>query len=90
LPDSAKKLQLKKACGCEHCRGTGYHGRAAIAETLTIDDAMKDLLTQRTTISVLKQAAKEKGFHSLRDAAILLACQGKTTLEEVNRVTPVQ
>jgi general secretion pathway protein E len=90
LPDSAKKLQLKKACGCEHCRGTGYNGRAAIAETLTIDDAMKDLLTQRATISVLKQAAKEKGFHSLRDAAILLACQGKTTMEEVNRVTPVQ
>jgi general secretion pathway protein E len=90
LAESVQGLQLKKACGCEHCRGTGYNGRAAIAETLTIDDAMKDLLVQRATISVLKQAAKEKGFHSLRDAAILLAFQGKTTMEEVNRVTPVQ
>lgn len=90
LIDSVQALSLKKACGCEYCRGTGYNGRSAIAETLAIDDTMKDLLVQRASISVLKQAAKEKGFHSLRDAAILLAFRGKTTMDEVNRVTPVQ
>lgn len=90
LIDAVETMRLKKACGCEHCRGTGYNGRAAIAETLAIDDVMKDLLVQRASISVLKQAAKEKGFHSLRDAAVLLAFKGNTTMEEVNRVTPIQ
>ncbi len=90
LDTAPEKLQLKKACGCAQCRFTGYSGRAAIAETLPIDDVMKDLLVQRASITVLKQAARDKGFLSLRDSAILLACRGRTTMEEVNRVTPIQ
>ncbi len=83
-------LRLKRAQGCEHCRGTGYKGRAAIAETLPIDDEMKDLLVQQAPISTLKRAAREKGFHSLRDSAVALVLCGKTTIDEINRVTPVQ
>jgi len=83
-------ILLKKAHGCNLCRGTGYKGRCAIAETLYIDDAMKDLLVQQASITVLKSAAREKGFKNLRDSAISLALRGQTTLEEINRVTPVQ
>ena len=81
--------RMKKAVGCPHCRGTGYKGRMAIAETLPIDDEMKDLLIQRAPISQLKQAARQKGFRSLRDAAVSLAGQGLTTMDEVNRITPL-
>ncbi|MGQ0710962.1 MAG: GspE/PulE family protein [Rhodoferax sp.] len=81
---------LKRAVGCPQCRGTGYKGRAAIAETLAISDKMKDLLVQKTPISLLKQAAKENGFRNLRDSAIALALRGATSYEEINRVTPVQ
>ena len=93
LPDSlagSPALRLKKARGCEHCRGTGYKGRAAIAETLPIDDQMKDLLVQQAPISTLKRAARDKGFRSLRDSAIALALRGRTTIDEINRVTPIQ
>lgn len=83
-------LHLKKAVGCNQCRGTGYKGRAAIAETLPIDDEMKDLLVQQAPISTLKRVARDKGFRSLRDSAVSLARRGKTTLDEINRVTPVQ
>ena len=81
---------LKKSIGCEYCRWTGYKGRAAIAETLPIDDEMKDLLVQQAPISALKGLAGKKGFRSLRESAISLALRGLTTVEEVNRVTPVQ
>lgn len=85
-----KEVNLKKAQGCEHCRWTGYKGRAAIAETLPIDDEMKDLLVQHAPISTLKRLAREKGFESLRESAISLAFRGLTTIDEINRVTPIQ
>lgn len=88
--DTNRGLHLKKAVGCTHCRGTGYKGRAAIAETLPIDDEMKDLLVQQAPISTLKRVARDKGFRSLRDSAVSLALRGRTTLDEINRVTPVQ
>lgn len=79
---------LKKANGCPECRGTGYKGRTAIAETLSIDDDMRDLLVQQASITSIKKAARDKGFQSLRDNAIAVALRGETTLDEVNRVTP--
>lgn len=83
-------VTAKTACGCERCRGTGYKGRVAIAEMLYIDDEMKDLLVQQAPISTLKHAARAKGFLSLRDSAVALALRGKTTIAEINRVTPLQ
>ena len=88
--DAGDGKELRKAVGCPHCRGTGYRGRAAIAETLSIDDEMKDLLVQRPPISSVKRLAREKGFRSLRQSAASLALRGLTTVEEVNRVAPVE
>ncbi|MEP7294941.1 MAG: GspE/PulE family protein [Burkholderiales bacterium] len=76
--------------GCAHCRGTGYKGRRAIAETLPMTDALRDQLVQRAPLSLIRQVARADGFTSLRDAAVALACNGETTLEEINRVTPVE
>jgi len=79
-----------KAVGCPACRGTGYKGRIAVAETLTIDDDMKDLLVQHAPISTIKRHARERGFRSLREAAEALAARGATTAEEIDRVTPAE
>ncbi|AEG92349.1 candidate general secretion pathway protein E (Type II traffic warden ATPase) [Ramlibacter tataouinensis TTB310] len=83
-------IKLKQAVGCEHCRGTGYKGRAVIAETLPVDDEIKDLLVKQSPVSTVKRAARDRGFRSLRDSAVALVLRGGTTLEEINRVTPVQ
>ena len=82
--------QFKRGQGCAHCRGTGYKGRRAIAETLPMNDVLRDQLVQRAPLSQIRQAARKSGFTSLRDAAVALACNGSTTLEEINRVTPVE
>ncbi len=77
-----------RSVGCPHCRGTGYKGRLAIAETLEMDDDMRDLLVRQAPISQIKHVARSKGFRSLRDSAVSLAMNGHTTVEEINRVTP--
>ncbi len=82
--------QFKRGLGCVHCRGTGYRGRRAIAETLPISDTLRDQLVQRVPLSQIRQTARSAGFTSLRDAAVALALSGETTLEEANRVTPVE
>ncbi|MGZ5252075.1 MAG: GspE/PulE family protein, partial [Caldimonas sp.] len=82
--------QFKRGLGCAHCRGTGYKGRRAIAETLPMNDVLRDQLVQRAPLSQIRQSARSSGFTSLRDAAVALACDGSTTLEEINRVTPVE
>jgi general secretion pathway protein E len=87
VPGSPNR-RLMKANGCAACRGTGYRGRIAIAETLAIDDDMKDLLVQHAPISTVKRHARERGFRSLRDSAQALAALGATSHDEIERVAP--
>jgi general secretion pathway protein E len=86
----ASQASFRSGLGCAHCRGTGYKGRKAIAEMLRMTDTLRDHMVQRAPLSVIRQSARAEGFLSLRDAAVALACEGGTTLEEINRVTPVE
>jgi general secretion pathway protein E len=86
----ASQARFRTGLGCAHCRGTGYKGRKAIAEMLRMTDTLRDHMVQRAPLSVIRQSARAEGFLSLRDAAVALACEGGTTLEEINRVTPVE
>jgi len=81
---------FQRGLGCAQCRGSGYKGRRAIAETLPMTDTLRDQLVQRAPLSQIRQSARASGFTSLRDAAVALALSGETTLEEINRVTPVE
>lgn len=89
-PERAAGADFRHGLGCSHCRGTGYKGRRAIAETLPMSDLLRDQLVQRAPLSQIRQSARANGFTSLRDAALALALKGETTLEEINRVTPVE
>ena len=81
---------FKRGQGCAFCRGTGYKGRRAVAETLPMSDTLRDQLVQRAPLSQIRQSARDAGFTSLRDAAVALALAGETTVEEINRATPVE
>lgn len=79
----------KKGAGCGACRGTGYKGRLAIAEILSLDDELREMIASRTSIKQIKTYAQQQGTQLLRSAALDLAWQGITSIEEVNRVTTV-
>ena len=79
--------QLKHGRGCGHCRGTGYKGRKAICEILSMNDELRELIVAREPIRKIKEAAYRGGTRSLREAAMGLARAGETTIQEVDRVT---
>ncbi len=76
----------RQARGCEHCRGTGYAGRFALGELLTLTPALKALVAQRAPQAQIQAEAQSNGWRSLRALAIDAALSGHTTLEEVHRV----
>ncbi len=85
LKDAAP--DFRHGLGCAHCRGTGFKGRRAISERLPLTDSLRDLLSERAPLARIKQAARDNGYRSLRQAALAAALAGDTTLEEINRVT---
>jgi general secretion pathway protein E len=73
--------------GCGDCRGTGYKGRRSIAEILTLNDEIRELIVDKQPIRRIKAAATANGTRSLRLAALDLVKRGATTIEEIRRVT---
>jgi general secretion pathway protein E len=81
---------LCTACGgtgCVACQGSGYRGRRAIAELVRMDDELRDLIAARAPRERLKQALRDRGTQTLRDAALAARAAGWTSDEEVARVT---
>ncbi len=75
------------ATGCEHCRQTGYEGRAAIFEICLVSQRIQDLITQAKPASALRAMAIEEGMIPLRSYGWNKVVSGTTTIEEVVRVT---
>ncbi|GAB4246570.1 MAG: ATPase, T2SS/T4P/T4SS family [Candidatus Methylacidiphilales bacterium] len=79
--------QLKRGRGCRECRQTGYAGRMAIFEVCLVSEAMQDAITRRQPATVLRQIATGEGMVPLRRDGWRKAIEGRTTLEEIVRVT---
>ncbi|MES2534452.1 MAG: GspE/PulE family protein [Pseudomonadota bacterium] len=86
-PTEAGDYQFKQGRGCGNCRGTGYKGRKAIAEILTLTDEIREMIIEKRPIRHIKEAARLDGTRSLREAALELVRRGDTTLDEIKRVT---
>jgi type IV pilus assembly protein PilB len=71
--------------GCEHCNNTGFYGRIAANEMLSINDDIKDLIIQDGTITDIRKAAFESGYRPLVCDALQKVLQGHTTVNEVKR-----
>ena len=87
LPDAQlRQGHYRVGTGCETCRHTGYRGRLALAEVLTLTDSIKEGLLNRSSASTLRELAREAGHVFIRDIALAHAAQGDTTLKEIHRV----
>ena len=73
--------------GCAKCNNTGYFGRLGTAEVLTIDPEIRNLVIQKKSSNVIHEVAVQKGMETLFENALGLFKAGRTTLEEVLRVT---
>jgi type II secretion system protein E len=79
--------RFRRNRGCEACRHTGYRGRIAIYEILPFATPIKELTYRRAPSTEIKRKGRELGMRTLRESGWGQVCRGKTTLEEVMRVT---
>jgi general secretion pathway protein E/type IV pilus assembly protein PilB len=87
FPRGDGPLKLWKGAGCRACRNTGYRGRQGIFELMVTGDTIRDMVVQRVNASAIRNQALKEGMLTLRQDGWRKVLQGKTTLDEVARVT---
>jgi len=73
---------LHRGRGCERCKNSGYSGRLAIIEAMTMTDEIRKMVIQRASASEIGKLAVEQGMKTLRDVALLKCREGSSTLEQ--------
>ncbi|HTD49348.1 MAG TPA: GspE/PulE family protein [Acidimicrobiia bacterium] len=86
---SPNKVDFVAGVGCNFCGHTGYFDRIGIYEVLAVTDEMKELIVTDAPHAQLRALAIEQGMTTLRDQAIRLVTENKTTIAEVLRTVYV-
>ena len=73
--------------GCRECNNTGFRGRVGIYEVMLMDRELKQITQDRVTETKIRTYLAQTGWRSLRQKALDIVEEGKSTLEEVLRVT---
>lgn len=84
--DSSNPPTLYQAQGCSQCRNTGYLGRKGIYELIAIDNILKELIHEKASEQEIKKYVRTL-YPSIRQDGTAQILMGKTTVEEVVRVT---
>ncbi len=85
-----KTEKLRRAVGCEACRGTGYRGRMVVAEVLLVTDELRSAIARRADRVELLELAKRGGMISMWEAGLRRVVDGLTALPEVLDNVPSQ
>lgn len=77
---------LYKGKGCKRCNYTGYRGRTAVHEIITVNSELRKLIMEGASSQVIKLEAEKFGFTDMQYNAKQLIFEGKTTIEEMRKV----
>jgi type II secretory ATPase GspE/PulE/Tfp pilus assembly ATPase PilB-like protein len=91
-PEQLGGLKLKaeliyKPKGCPKCSQVGYRGRLCIAECMTANDKIRELINDRASFQKIREVSKASGMQTLYQSAIKKVEEGITSLEEALSVT---
>jgi general secretion pathway protein E len=81
------RIQAFQGAGCEHCFGTGYHGRVGIFELMELNEELRSIIMRNEDATIITAAARRNGMRNLRDDGWDKVARGVTTSDEVIRVT---
>jgi type II secretory ATPase GspE/PulE/Tfp pilus assembly ATPase PilB-like protein len=73
--------------GCRNCMGTGYRGRTGVFEMMPVTEELRGMILERESSGHMRRLAIQQGMSSLRDDGWRLVQEGRTTIDEVVRVT---
>ncbi|HUC84220.1 MAG TPA: ATPase, T2SS/T4P/T4SS family [Candidatus Acidoferrales bacterium] len=82
-PSVFEGVQLYRGRGCERCKNSGYVGRLAIIEVMTISDQIRKLIIARASTREMGKLAINQGMKTLRMVGLDRAREGISTLEQV-------
>ncbi|MCE2874839.1 MAG: Flp pilus assembly complex ATPase component TadA [Planctomycetaceae bacterium] len=86
-PENVKGRTFYRGKGCDVCNKTGYKGRMALFEIMTLDDTIRELIMAQANTSVLRNECRKRGMRTLREVGLLGIYDGQTTIDEVVRET---
>ncbi len=86
IPEGSR---IYKAVGCEQCRWSGYKGRTAVFQMMSINDEIRRLIAEQAQAREIENAALRNGMRSLRDAGLLKVLEGVSSMEEVLQETTI-
>jgi type IV pilus assembly protein PilB len=81
-------IDAVQAVGCPRC-SNGYKGRVGLYEVLAISETIRSMILERAGSQEIEDQAVEEGMDTLRQAGLAKIVEGKTTVEEVSRVSGV-
>jgi type IV pilus assembly protein PilB len=79
-----------RGTGCKKCHDSGFQGRMGIYEVVEVDDELYTMIHRSASEAEIKRYLLGRGFRSLRQEGLTLVEAGRSTLEEVLRVTHME
>jgi type IV pilus assembly protein PilB len=85
--NSHADVEAYEAVGCSRCGGSGYKGRIGLYEVMLVSDEIRRLAIERAPADRIAEVAMRDGMRRLRDDGLEKVRQGRTSIQEVARVT---
>ena len=86
LGEDVKKV--RRGAGCAHCNHTGYNGRVAVHEIVAIDNEIRRMITNHSSVEEITAYAKEhQHMRTLKESGLNLVKEGLTTPEELLKIS---
>lgn len=82
-PNYFDGVPIYRGRGCERCKNSGYAGRCAIIEVMTVTDEIRKLVINRSSAMEIGHLAVKQGMKTLRTVALDKVREGISTLEQV-------
>jgi type II secretory ATPase GspE/PulE/Tfp pilus assembly ATPase PilB-like protein len=82
-----RRRQFIRGNGCRECYDTGLRGRLGIYELFGVERELRQVIARGGDLETMRQLHVQNGGTLLLDEGIRLAEAGKTSLDEVLRVT---
>lgn len=86
-PEETQGRVFYRGRGCDGCNNSGYRGRMAIFEIMTLDDDLREMIMRESSSDVLRAESRKRGMRTLRESGLLAIFEGQTTIDEVVRET---
>ena len=86
----SKNFQIFEPKGCKKCNQSGFAGRIALFEILSMTDSLSNVILKQPSEIKITQEARKQGMITMKQDGILKVLKGVTTIGEVLRVAEIK